>query len=243
MTTAEYRRRVYAEYAGAERGVPAPETLADLAPAAPYLRRMIAQHFPADRSARILDLGCGPGVLVHFAREAGYAKAEGVDGSPSQVAVAERLGIPVRAGDIHDALAALPPESLDVAISFDVLEHLTKDEMFPFADAVHRVLKPGGRWIIHVPNGASPFFGAVHYADLTHEWAFTPESLSQLVLGAGFSRATFHEDAPVAHGLKSAVRLLVWRIIRGALSLYVLAETGTARGLILSRNLLAVAYR
>jgi cyclopropane fatty-acyl-phospholipid synthase-like methyltransferase len=41
-----------------------------------------------DRSARILDLGCGHGVFIYFHREAGYTNVVGVDKSPEQVAEA-----------------------------------------------------------------------------------------------------------------------------------------------------------
>jgi SAM-dependent methyltransferase len=69
-----------------------------------------------------------------------------------------------------------PAGSLDAVIAFDVLEHFGRDELIPLVDAVHRVLRPGGRWIIHVPNGESPFFGSIRYGDLTHELAFTRQS-------------------------------------------------------------------
>lgn len=239
-----YRQRVYAEYVSEEGGVHVPDSVDGLAPVAPYLNRLIAQHFPPDRNARILDLGCGHGALIHFARQAGYGNVEGVDNSPSQLAGAQRLGIGgIRQGDLLTALADCPAESYDAIVTFDVIEHLLKDELFPAADAVHRALRPGGRWIIHVPNGLSPFCGAVRYADLTHELAFTTESLAQLVLPAGFARVTFFEDVPVPHGLKSGVRWVLWHAIRALLRVYVAAETGSTKPPILSQNLLAVAFK
>jgi len=52
-----------------------------------------------DRSARILDLGCGHGAFIYFLREAGYTDVVGVDKSPEQVAEAKRLGI----DGVHEA--------------------------------------------------------------------------------------------------------------------------------------------
>jgi cyclopropane fatty-acyl-phospholipid synthase-like methyltransferase len=145
----------------------------------------VREHFPIDRDAAVLDVGGGHGALIHFAREAGYRNLRSVDRSPEQVAAAQRLGIEgVEEGDLGQVLRAQADASLDVVVAFDVIEHFTRDKLLPFVDQVHRVLKPGGRWIIHVPNGASPFFGAIRYGDLTHELAFTRTSLSQLLLSS-----------------------------------------------------------
>ncbi len=139
MTTDTYRSRIYTHYVQARTQALAPETLAGLAPRAPYLRRLVRAHFPADKNAAVLDLGCGHGALLHFAREADYTDLRGVDGSPQQVAAARRLGIEgVAEGDLHDALAGQADASLDVVVAFDVIEHFTRDELLPFVDQVHR---------------------------------------------------------------------------------------------------------
>lgn len=204
----------------------------------------MAEHFPASRDATILEVGCGYGALLHIARAAGYTKLSGIDGSPEQVAAAAALGIAgVREGDLLTALADLPPESHDAVVAFDVIEHLTKDELVGFTDQVLRVLKPGGRWIIHVPNAASPFFGAVRYGDLTHELAFTSESLAQLVLASGFREVQSYEDRPIPHGLKSWGRAVLWRLLRRLLGFYLMVEVGAANQPILTQNLLAVAVK
>lgn len=245
MTIDTYRTRIYTHYVKSRTQALAPETLAGLAPRAPSLRRLVRAHFPADRQAAVLDLGCGHGALLHFAREAGYTNLCGVDGSPQQVEAAQRLGIEgVLEGDLRDYLASQADASLDVVVAFDVIEHFTREELLPFVDEVHRVLKPGGRWIIHVPNGESPFGGRMRYGDLTHEVAFTRTSLAQLLLSSGFTDVRCFEDSPVVHGAKSALRWLLWKGIRGLLRLYIAAETGDASNVhIFSQNLLAVATK
>jgi hypothetical protein len=106
-----------------------------------------------------------------------------------------------------------------------------------------RILKPGGRWLIHVPNGASPFSGAALYNDFTHELAFTVESMTQLMLSSGFSGVEFYEDTPVVHGLKSWVRLVLWKLIRQALRFYLTVETGAANQPVLTQNFITVAVK
>ncbi|MCH7707694.1 MAG: class I SAM-dependent methyltransferase [Myxococcales bacterium] len=240
----ELRDRLYDHYVSGGRAN-APADLAGLAPRAPYLRRIIRDHFPADRDAKILDVGCGYGALLHFAREAGYRDVSGVDAAKQQVEAAAALGIEgVREAGVLETLAAAAERSLDLIVSFDVMEHFTKDDLLRLVDAVHRGLREGGRWIIHVPNAESPFFGAVLHGDLTHQQAFTRESMAQLLLASGFPEVRCYEDTPVVHGAKSLIRVLLWRLIRAGLRVYVAAETGdTSSDVIFTRNLLVVATR
>jgi SAM-dependent methyltransferase len=243
MPQPKYRERIYRHYVDAATRRLAPETLAGLAPRRPYLERLVARHFPAGKDAAVLDLGCGHGALIHVAREAGYTDLVGIDNSPAQVAAAKQLGIHgVHHGDLFEAIRSLPDMSRDVIVAFDVIEHFTKDELIDVTDEVLRVLKPGGRWIVHVPNGVSLFAGASRYDDLTHELSFTCESLTQLTLASGFRSAAFFEDEPVAHGIKSAARLVLWKMMRALLRFYLTVETGAAQP-VLTQNMLAVAIK
>lgn len=240
----DLRERIYRQYVSAQ-GAVVPATIADLSPREASLRRLIKRHLPTDRSASILDLGCGHGAMLYFLEQAGYLNASGVDASSEQVAVARRLGIDgVREGEVMTSLRALPDESCDVVIALDLIEHFSKPELVSMVDEVLRVLKPSGRWIIHAPNGESPFVGAILYGDMTHEHAFTSRSLAQLLLCSGFARLECHESGPVPHGVKSTVRWVMWRVIRLLLRLWHTAETGDlGRNAVFTRNLLAVAYK
>ncbi len=241
----DYRSRIYGAYVTARDSSLAPETLEGLRPRMPYFRQMIRRHFPADRDAAILELGCGHGALLYALQQAGYYNARGVDGSPEQIAAAQRLGIlGVEEGDVADSLGATADASLDVVVAFDLIEHFTKNELIPLVDEVHRVLKPGGRWIIHTPNAEGPFGGRMRYWDFTHEQAFTRVSIAQLLRSSGFSEVRCFEDRPVPHGLKSIVRAALWSVIRTGLLLYVAVETGEVdRKAVFSQNLLTVATR
>ncbi len=208
----------------------------------PYVRRLIREHFPSDRGSRILDIGCGYGPIVHYAHEAGYRNASGVDRSVSQVALAARLGITgVVHGDLIDTLANTGANTLDVIVAWNVLEHLTKDETVKLLEGAVRVLVPAGRLIVHVPNASSPFFGSVRYGDFTHEQAFTRTSATQILLACGFGRVECYEELPVVRSARSALRHLLWRAVRLALVAYDRIETGVSLG-IYTRDLVAVAY-
>jgi SAM-dependent methyltransferase len=212
---------------------------------AAFLLRVIRLHFPSDRDVRILDLGCGAGTLMHFLREAGYTRVTGIDSSPEQVAAAGSIAIPgVERGDILPFVRGLDEGSVDVVVTWDVIEHLTKGELAPLSDDVFRILSPRGRWIIHAPNAESPFGSRIRYADWTHEQAFTRESLGQLLRAAGFAHVGCFEDTPVVQSAEGLCRWVAWKAIRGFLRVWVRAETGdTGRDSIFTQNLLAVATK
>jgi 2-polyprenyl-3-methyl-5-hydroxy-6-metoxy-1,4-benzoquinol methylase len=241
----DYRQRIYQQYLEAGASAPAAEKIAEFQRRAPYLERLIRDHFPENRETAILDLGCGAGAMEYFARRQGYKNIVGIDRSPQQVAAARSLGLTgVQEGDLLQALETLKAASQGLVIAFDVLEHFRKDEALGFMDQVNRVLTPGGKVIIHTPNGASPFGGRAGHGDFTHETIFTRGSLEQLLTVCGFSRSACYEDQPVVHGLVSGLRWLLWQVLRSGLKFYLAAETGSLEpNEILSQNLLCVAIK
>ena len=92
------------------------------------------------RQARVLDAGCGEGILVE--EYAGRLAIQGIDASYSSARV--RRG----------SLTALPYQdgSFDRALCLDVLEHLTFEDQPKALAELHRVLVSGGEVLVSVPN-------------------------------------------------------------------------------------------
>ena len=209
----------------------------------PYLRAIIRKCVPSDRQIRIVDLGAGNGAALRALKSAGYLNIHGVDISPEQIEEAHRAGISeATLGPIDSFLECAESESIDVVLLLDVLEHLSRSALFATLDQVYRVLKAGGRCIVHVPNAEGIYGMRIRYGDLTHEQAFTPQSLQQAFTTIGFSSVACFEDRPTIHGAFSLVRAVVWAVGTLPHRLLLTAETGR-RQFILSQNLLAVAYK
>jgi SAM-dependent methyltransferase len=238
-----FRQRLYERYATTQ-GSRGRDLQAVDASRRPYLDRLIRRYFPGDRDARILDIGCGDGFLLQALRAHGYAKVRGVDTSAEQVALAQSRGIDVMQGDILAALTDCPAGSLDVVVAFDVLEHLSKLDALRVAEHAFRVLRERGRLLVHVPNGAALFGAQTFFSDLTHETCFTGRSMRQLMNVAGFPTTEIAEDTPTVHGVKSAVRWLLWQVLRNGAYVARAVETGGGDGSsVFSQNLLAIAYK
>lgn len=216
-----------------------PEAL--LGPRLPWLDRLIKDYLPADRNVRILDVGCGYGALLYALRRRGYRELEGIDASAEQVEVAGELGLEeVMRAEATEHLRGLAAGSRDVILAVDLLEHLGRAEALTLAEEACRVLASEGRFIVHVPNALGPFGPGVRWSDLTHEIAFTPGSVHQLLKVAGFDRIEVHPDPPVVHGPASLLRRVLWTAGIWPVRLLHAAETGRLKA-ILTRNLLALA--
>jgi len=129
-----------------------------------HLSRRLASAFrvaAVEPGMRVLDIGCGRGEIVRHCARLG-ADVVGVDYAP----VATRM-----TRDLIRAEAADPPDgkmgvaqvdakrlpfatgSFDRALMFDVVEHLYPWELQQAFVEVGRVLKPGGKLIVHTaPN-------------------------------------------------------------------------------------------
>lgn len=113
------------------------------------------QLFPP--GSQVLDVGCGTGLDTLFLADAGRVAA-GIDASPGMLAElqakARRKGLQIeaRVGDAAD-LSAWPDGSFDGIVS--AFAGLNTIDLERFAAEAERVLRPGGRMVLHLlaPGG------------------------------------------------------------------------------------------
>ena len=228
----DLRSRLYEAYASQHAGT---GTGTGEAAALTY-RRDIRPLLPPPAAGPVADIGCGRGDLVRLLQADGY-DAEGIDISPEQVALARAAGITgVRHGDFRAILAAHPARYAAITAT-DLLEHLTKPEVLATFNDVAAALAPGGVFVARVPNAVSPLGGHIRAGDFTHQTSFTARSIRQLAAAAGFEQVLTRPSPPVAHGLASAARVVVWQVVSACYQVALAAETGMLRGHIVTQNL------
>ncbi len=224
-----YRDRIYESYASNFQDLaPQFDVAASRAWGRAY-RHYLRRWLPASREAAILDVACGGGRLLHFFKEQGYTRLEGVDLSPEQVALARQVVPDVVEENAIDFLER-NAGAFDLITGLDIIEHLHKPEVLRFLDAAFRALRAGGRLILQTPNADSPWGTMLRYGDFTHEVCFNPNALGRLLRLAGFDGIESREMGPVPFGysLASTVRAGVWQGFRLVFKIWNIAELGSA---------------
>ncbi len=166
---------------------------------------------------RILDVGCGTGLLGRELKKKGNY-VFGIDSSEQELAIAKTRLDGTKQLDITSDELNLPG-SFDVLIFADILEHLPNP--FFVLKRFLPLLSPGGMVIVSVPNVAcysmrlGLLFGQFNYTDFglldkTHLRFFTKKTSRQLIQNAGLN---IMKISITPYFIRPLFR--IWRKIRG----------------------------
>lgn len=127
---------------------------------------------------QVLDLGSATGGNTLYMESMGF-DVTSVEYSQVGVSIQQSKGIPVINADARD----LPflNSSFDVVVCLDVLEHIVEDLLV--ALEISRVLKPGGRFLISVPE--DPNLWSAHDDAVKHVRRYSKNDLLNVVSEAG----------------------------------------------------------
>jgi 2-polyprenyl-6-hydroxyphenyl methylase / 3-demethylubiquinone-9 3-methyltransferase len=169
-----------------------------------HLLNPVRARFVAERStllgARVLDVGCGGGLLAEALARAG-AKVTAIDLAPGMIEVArlhameQNLEIDYRMV-AAEAVAAAEPSSFDVVTCMEMLEHVP--EPAQMVGTLAKLVRPGGAVFISTLNRNLKSFllaivGAEYVMNLiprgTHEYdrLIRPAELARWARSAGLS--------------------------------------------------------
>jgi 2-polyprenyl-3-methyl-5-hydroxy-6-metoxy-1,4-benzoquinol methylase len=131
------------------------------------------------KTFKVLDVGCGREIplakLLYSSKMSlpnGYV---GVDFGPIEPAefITKQTKMPVTLLEKTDVLLLDEEHTgqYDLAVSFEVLEHVEPNHMLELLEKVHKLLKPGGTFIVSTPN-FDPASGAAgnHVNELEHRF-------------------------------------------------------------------------
>jgi SAM-dependent methyltransferase len=162
--------------------------------------RLLTEHLPALSGLRVLKTDLWDEArntrILHWAAEQG-AETHGVDISGPTARRARANGPPGRLKAVLADTARLPygESSFDAVYSMGTIEHFRHPEVA--VGEMFRVLKPGGRAIVGVPNLWDPFLRPLLVEVLDwlklysygYERAFSRRALSRMLENAGFEIA------------------------------------------------------
>jgi SAM-dependent methyltransferase len=153
---------------------------------------------PSAAETKLLDVGCGAGLLLARMRELGW-DAAGVE-PDERGAAAVRSRIP--GSSVYASIEDAPEASFDAVTLSHVVEHLADPEA-TLAGCL-RALKPGGQLVVSTPNSDSAAcaeFGAswLHWDPPRHLQIFSAGNLAALLKRVGFDAVRTTTSAGSAH--------------------------------------------
>jgi 2-polyprenyl-3-methyl-5-hydroxy-6-metoxy-1,4-benzoquinol methylase len=95
---------------------------------------------------------------------------------------------------VEDSTAYLQSrkEQFDLILMLHTLEHIPKGQVLPLLRAIRDALKPGGKFVVEVPNSEHPIVGTRNRCDFTHTLGFTDLSLQFVLQNTGFSQVAIY---------------------------------------------------
>ncbi len=166
--------------------------------------RLLCEYCPQPGRERILDIGCGDGLL--FDSLARFGDVQGVEVCGELIAKDSPWRDRIYVGPFDEGYR--PAGRFSLILMLDVLEHFAD----PLDALLHagRLLEPQGLLVIHVPAFRSLW---TSHDDLNHHFTrYTKQSLSDVLSEASLKldtlQYTFHWTCPV----KLAIRVKEWAL-------------------------------
>jgi 2-polyprenyl-3-methyl-5-hydroxy-6-metoxy-1,4-benzoquinol methylase len=160
---------------------------------------LLQRHLPA--GARVLEVGCGAGILLQAMRDAGF-EVVGLEPSHAASARARQRGLKVYQGYFPSAELSAKEKPFAAVVMTHVLEHIGMP-----MDVLRATVAaaPGGRLLLVQTNwrGLVPRSrGRKWYAWVPdeHFWHFTPQGLERLTAPLGFARVACEYSSLVPAG-------------------------------------------
>jgi SAM-dependent methyltransferase len=145
-----------------------------------------------------LDVGCGYGWVLDYARSTRGWRVLGLDDSVQARAGRDGLGVEIMDRDLGPDVA-LDGAPFDLVYACEVLEHV--EDPLPFLEGVRKALAPGGPFVLRTPNAAAvapETEASALRAALSpgyHVVLYRRASLEHVLRRAGFAHVQIHESA------------------------------------------------
>lgn len=148
----------------------------------------------------LLDVGSGDGVIARKIQDSTGFRVVAVDSVRKNVSAARKKGITAKQADLNKGLP-FNENSFDCVLAGEILEHLFDPESL--LAEFKRVLKPGGKVIVSVPNIAAWYNRFLLFNGRLPLWV---DSGSMKNYGTRFNQACGHVKAFTLKALKELIK-------------------------------------
>jgi 2-polyprenyl-3-methyl-5-hydroxy-6-metoxy-1,4-benzoquinol methylase len=175
----------------------------------------------------ILEIGFGEGLFLDWA-QASSLTITGVEINQDFYNLAKERGHRVYLGHTKDVLHELDKKYHAIFL-FDVLEHLTLEEISFLFDSFQTILGKNGKILARFPNGGSPFGRHLQNSDATHVTALTGSKIQDIAQLSGLEIKGIYNGARtkktgahknwilkwIAYGVRDLIQLIIGYIYYG----------------------------
>jgi len=170
--------------------------------------QQIVLLIPKKKTQKILDIGCGDGVLAYLIYQHSKATITGLDYDKSSLEAAKKIfkAKKAKAKFISGSAYKLPFKtgSFDIVVSTEVIEHLSKTNKY--LSEINRVVKSKGKVIITTPIKIYDI-----PEDKMHIQEFTSEELKKILMKY-FKKVSIYTSHPLF--LKKLYALSIFKLDR-----------------------------
>ncbi len=167
----------------------------------------------ANPTMRVCEIGCGTGIFLRYLIQRGFSHIFAVDSDTGLApALSDVTKVDIHLTDAATLLPTLPPASFDRIVLFDVAEHIPLAALCGLMKEIKRLLAPGGRAVMRVPNCSSPWGMKCFFGSFDHVTAFTPERIEELAATTGF-RVVRQFGSDTGTGLRKIAQTLLHKAL------------------------------
>jgi SAM-dependent methyltransferase len=181
---------------------------------ADWLLGVLKPSVPTDRSAHILDVGCGYGFALRALRRLGFYNLKGLEVSSQQAERCRKAGFDIEVCANSTEWISVNAQQFDYVVLLDVIEHVPITEQIVLLRAIYRCLRPGGRLIITTPNANAILANRWQYNDYTHHSSFTEHSLYFILKNGGFETVQIDATKGIGRFPRRIWKSDNWPVIR-----------------------------
>lgn len=155
----------------------------------PKIKSMLSELKPfLSSGVNVLEIGSGAGALLWSIKQTCNGEGQFVGIEPHEVHAKfcrEQKDLNVYPGLLEEVAPKFKKKSFDLVVMNHVLEHtISPTSVF---NTVKGLLKPGGTFVVEVPNIAAPGSRLSHFFHVAHHFNFSPATLQRLGMKTGFS--------------------------------------------------------
>jgi 2-polyprenyl-3-methyl-5-hydroxy-6-metoxy-1,4-benzoquinol methylase len=204
-----------------------------------------SKHLPQNKESKILDFGCGTGRVLKYLQEKGFTNLSGADiDNTGWTELNEQNINTTKITDTKEYLMSIK-NTYDFIVAKDVIYYFDSKEIVDIVTLLKNALKPEGKILFEIFNGATLTGPYVKYKDIGIQLILTEHSLKSIIQNAGMTVYYIGGNKMLFSGFRSTVFNMFHFLEKIVLRLLYFSERGIdeQNPTIYTRKVIAIAKK